>query len=166
MTTREFLNDVVSLCALFTDQPADCVNIENVSTKATELLAALDEFTRSAMKQELPMEPEEETPVKPVVSYGDLTKSSYNIRRKKASRVSFLSGSFGLLIVTVALFVFLWNFWVKDLFSPAERIELPDFIGSRYDDVVRDADPVYNFIITDVYTNCHRERRAFVSCMA
>lgn len=42
MTTREFLNDVVSLCALFTDQPADCVNIENVSTKATELLAALD----------------------------------------------------------------------------------------------------------------------------
>lgn len=42
MTTREFLNDVVSLCALFTDQPADCVNIENVSTKATELIAALD----------------------------------------------------------------------------------------------------------------------------
>lgn len=42
MTTREFLNDVVSLCALFTDQPADCVNIEDVSTKATELLAAMD----------------------------------------------------------------------------------------------------------------------------
>ena len=128
-------------------------NLDERYQTAAELLAALDEFTRSAMKQELPMEPEEETPVKPVVSYGDLTKSSYNIRRKKASRVSFLSGSFGLLIVTVALFVFLWNFWVKDLFSPAERIELPDFIGSRYDDVVRDADPVYNFIITDVYTN-------------
>lgn len=42
MTTREFLNDVLSLCALFTDQPADCVNIEDVSTKATELLAAMD----------------------------------------------------------------------------------------------------------------------------
>ena len=42
MTTREFLNDVVSLCALFTDQPADCVNIEDVSAKATEMLAALD----------------------------------------------------------------------------------------------------------------------------
>lgn len=42
MTTREFLNDVLSLCALFTDQPADCVNIEDVSTKATEMLAALD----------------------------------------------------------------------------------------------------------------------------
>lgn len=42
MTTREFLNDVVSLCALFTDQPAGCVNIEDVSAKATELIAALD----------------------------------------------------------------------------------------------------------------------------
>lgn len=42
MTTREFLNDVLSMCALFTDQPADCVNIEDVSTKATELLAAMD----------------------------------------------------------------------------------------------------------------------------
>lgn len=42
MTTREFLNDVLSLCALFTDQPADCVNIEDVSTKATKLLAAMD----------------------------------------------------------------------------------------------------------------------------
>lgn len=42
MTTREFLNDVLSLCALFTDQPADCVSIEDVSTKATELLAAMD----------------------------------------------------------------------------------------------------------------------------
>ena len=42
---------------------------------------------------------------------------------------------------------------MRDLFSPAERIDLPNFIGSRYDDVVRDADSIYNFIITDVYTN-------------
>lgn len=42
MTTREFLNDVISVCALFTDQPADCVNIEELSTKASELLSALD----------------------------------------------------------------------------------------------------------------------------
>ena len=42
MTKREFLSAVVSLCALFNDQPADCVNIEDVSAKATELIAALD----------------------------------------------------------------------------------------------------------------------------
>lgn len=121
---------------------------------ASELLADLDEFTHSAMKQEFPIEnEEEEIPPKPVVSYSELTKQSYNIRRKKASRVSFLSGAFGLLIAAVFLFVFLWNFWVKDLFSPAERIDLPNFVGSRYDDVIREADSIYNFIITDVYTN-------------
>ena len=64
-----------------------------------------------------------------------------------------MSGSFALLLLALGLFIFLWNFWVKDLFSPAERIDLPDFVGSRYDDVVRDADSIYNFIITDVYTN-------------
>ena len=120
---------------------------------AGELLEDLDAFTRGTMNQEIPIENEEVESVKPVLSYSELTKASYAIRRKKASRVSFLSGSFGVLLLTVFLFVFLWNFWVRDLFSPAERIDLPTFVGSRYEDVVRDADPIYNFIITDVYTN-------------
>ena len=120
---------------------------------AGELLEDLDAFTRGAMNQEIPIENEEVESVKPVLSYSELTKASYAIRRKKASRVSFLSGSFGVLLLTVFLFVFLWNFWVRDLFSPAERIDLPEFVGHRYEDVVRDADPIYNFIITDVYTN-------------
>lgn len=128
-------------------------NLDERYQTANELLEALDSFTRDAMKQEFPPETIEEEPVKPVLTYNELTKKSYNLRRKKASRVSFLSGSFGLLLMTLALFVFLWNFWVKDLFSPAERIDLPNFIGSRYDDIVRDADPIFNFIITDVYTN-------------
>ena len=121
---------------------------------AGELLADLDEFTHSAMKQEFPLEAEEEeNSPKPVLSYSELTKSSYHIRRKKAARVSFLSGAFALLLSALFLFVFLWNFWVKDLFSPAERIDLPKFVGSRYDDVIRDADSIFNFVITDVYTN-------------
>ena len=120
---------------------------------AGELLEDLDAFTRGAMNQEIPIENEEVESVKPVLSYSELTKASYAIRRKKASRVSFLSGSFGVLLLTVFLFVFLWNFWVRDLFSPAERLDLPEFVGHRYEDVVRDADPIYNFIITDVYTN-------------
>lgn len=58
MTTREFLNDVVSLCALFTDQPADCVNIEDVSTKATELLAAMDAKNAKAKEKPRKADPE------------------------------------------------------------------------------------------------------------
>ena len=120
---------------------------------AGELLADLDEFTHSAMKQEFPLESEEESSPKPVLSYSELTKSSYHLRRKKAARVSFLSGAFALLLTALFLFVFLWNFWVRDLFSPAERIDLPKFVGSRYDDVIREADSIFNFVITDVYTN-------------
>ena len=150
------------LCAKFPSIPEE---LERITLKAmnadlsqryqtaSELLADLDKFTQNAMKQELPAETEAEEAPKPVLSYSELTKASYNIRRKKASRVSFLSGSFALLLLALGLFIFLWNFWVKDLFSPAERIDLPDFVGSRYDDVVRDADSIYNFIITDVYTN-------------
>jgi hypothetical protein len=58
MTTREFLNDVVSLCALFTDQPADCVNIEDVSAKATELLAAMDAKNAKAKEKPRKADPE------------------------------------------------------------------------------------------------------------
>lgn len=58
MTTREFLNDVVSLCALFNDQPADCVSIEDVSTKATELLAAMDAKNAKAKEKPRKADPE------------------------------------------------------------------------------------------------------------
>lgn len=58
MTTREFLNDVVSLCALFNDQPADCVNIEDVSTKAAELIAAMDAKNAKAKEKPRKADPE------------------------------------------------------------------------------------------------------------
>ena len=45
-----------------------------------------------------------------------------------------------LLILSLALFVFLWNYWIKDIFAPAERIELPDFVGNNYDSMERDPD--------------------------
>lgn len=58
MTTREFLNDVVSLCALFNDQPADCVDVEALSTKATELLAAMDAKNAKAKEKPRKADPE------------------------------------------------------------------------------------------------------------
>ena len=128
-------------------------NISERYQTAGELLADLNEFTANTMNQELPPEPAEEEEVKPVVSYTELTRYSYRLRRKKASKVSFLSGSFGLLAVVLTLFIFLWNYWVRDLFAPAERIELPNFVGAKYEDVQHNADPVFNFIVKDLYTD-------------
>ena len=50
----------------------------------------------------------------------------------QAQRVTFLMGSFGALGLCVLMFVFLWNFWLKEVFSPAERISLSQFVGSDY----------------------------------
>ena len=76
--------------------------------------------------------------VTPVRSVSEMSKSSFARRKRRASRVSFLSGSFLLLSLALALFVFLWNYWVKDIFSPADRIELPNFVGMSYESLERD----------------------------
>ena len=53
--------------------------------------------------------------------------------RQNANRVGWLSGSFILLLAAIGLMVFLWNFWLQDLFHPAVRVTLPDFVGQNYD---------------------------------
>lgn len=58
MTTREFLNDVVSLCALFNDQPSGCVDADALSTKAAELIAAMDAKNAKAKEKPRKADPE------------------------------------------------------------------------------------------------------------
>lgn len=58
MNNREFLNGVQSLCSLFNDQPADCVDVEALSTKATELLAAMDAKNAKAKEKPRKADPE------------------------------------------------------------------------------------------------------------
>ena len=60
--------------------------------------------------------------------------------RWNASKVSWLAGSFLLLLVSTGLMYFLWNFWIRDLFNPAVRVTLPDFQGQNYDTVSMDPD--------------------------
>ncbi len=90
--------------------------------------------------------------VKPVRSLSELSKSNYQRRRRRAERVSFLSGSFLLLILGVALFVFLWKYWVADIFAPAERIQLPDFVGQSFEVIENEPELLsrYRFDVTYV----------------
>ena len=111
-------------------------DIEQRYQSAGELLADLDAFTQSQLKQ---MQQEKEPPdVVPIRSVSELSKEQYRRRRKRSSRVSYLSGTFGVLVTALALFIFLWNFWLKDIFSPAERINLPNFVGSNYENLLND----------------------------
>ena len=118
---------------------------------AEELLSDLDAFTQNQMRG-TPSEPEEDQPLEnpsvvPVRSVSELSREQYKRRRRRAGRVSFLAGAFGVLAAAIGLFVFLWNFWLNDIFSPAERISLPNFVGSSYDALTSDAalNTLYNF---------------------
>ena len=60
--------------------------------------------------------------------------------RQNAERTGWLFGSFLVLLATLAIGIFLWNFWLRDLFTPAVRVTLPDFVGMDYETVAADPD--------------------------
>ena len=116
---------------------------------ANELLDDLDKFTQAQIVQE--KKPEYENPaVAPVRSVSEMSREKYSLRRKRSGRVAYMTGVLGGLVLILALFVFLWNFWLRDVFSPAERIALPNFVGSNYESVVNNAElaGTYNFKVT------------------
>lgn len=116
---------------------------------ANELLDDLDKFTQAQIVQE--KKPEYENPaVAPVRSVSEMSREKYSLRRKRSGTVAYMTGVLGGLVLILALFVFLWNFWLRDVFSPAERIALPNFVGSNYESVVNNAELAgsYNFKVT------------------
>ncbi len=116
---------------------------------ANELLDDLDKFTQVQIVQE--KKPEYENPaVAPVRSVSEMSREKYSLRRKRSGTVAYMTGVLGGLVLILALFVFLWNFWLRDVFSPAERIALPNFVGSNYESVVNNAElaGTYNFKVT------------------
>lgn len=82
----------------------------------------------------------------------DPAEEQYLRRRARAKKVSILSGVLGVLLVIVALCIFLWNYWLGDLFKEAERVEIPQFVGQGYEDVINNSDykKIYHFHV--IYT--------------
>lgn len=123
---------------------------------AGELLADLDAFRKQQIKagvaaQESFEDDEDVFPdVEPIGRTGEMSKVRYARRRRRARKVSILSGTAGVLIFMIAVFVFLWNYWLRDIFSTAERIELPNFVGQSYETVINDSSyrDLYNFSVT------------------
>ena len=117
---------------------------------AGELLQDLDVFTQNQLKSE--EEPIQSPAVVPVRSVSELSRESYKRRRRRSSRVSFLAGTFSVLLVALGLMAFLWDFWLKEIFSPAQRIELPNFVGQSYNTLISDPqlNGLYNFQVVFV----------------
>lgn len=107
---------------------------------ANELLSDLEAFIHTPVTIDGESADYENPGVKPVRSSTELSRERYRLRRRRSGVVSFMSGTFGLLVLAVALFAFLWNFWLKDVFSPAERIALPNFEGSNYESIINNTE--------------------------
>ena len=127
--------------------------LEERYQSAKELLEDLEAITQSQMKaDEEEKAVETDAPrVKPVRSVSELSKEKYKRRRRRASRVSFLSGTLGLLLLAIWLVSFLWNFWLEDVFSPAERIDLPNFVGTEFQAIENNAELMNTYSFNVVY---------------
>ena len=130
---------------------AMCADIDSRYQNANALLADLEQFVQEQIKA-AEHKQEEETkldnpPVMPIRSVSELDRRQYQLRRRRARRVTYLMGTFGALVVALLLFRFMWNFWLGEVFSPAERISLPSFIGQNYQTVLDNAEyaSMYSF---------------------
>ena len=90
--------------------------------------------------------------VMPVSRSGELSKEKFLRRHRRANKVSLLTGILLVLVFAVVIFASLWNYFLKDLFSEAVRINVPNFVGSDYEDIInnREFQSLYNFTV--VYT--------------
>ncbi len=74
--------------------------------------------------------------VTPLNTAGELSKENYARRRRRAHRVSMLSGFFGVMAAVLIIAVFLWNYFLSDIFAVNQRIAIPNFVGSNYETVI------------------------------
>ena len=124
---------------------------------AEALLSDLEEFRFGSTAplphvgesaETVPSEPLPEN-VEPLSRAGELTKESYIRRHRRAAKVSLLSGILLALGFAVAVFVFLWNYWLRDLFSDPVKISILSFVGSELEDVQNNKEfqKLYNFTV-------------------
>ena len=69
---------------------------------------------------------------------GELSREGYQRRRARANRISTLLG-FGLVIAfALGLFMFVWKYWLEEIFRDAERMNVPDFVGKTEESILSD----------------------------
>ena len=134
-------------------------DIENRYQSADELLEDLEAFRKeqSSSVVEAPAAGDritaycvgEEPAVRPFRRTGELSKKAYARRKVRSRKVSTLSG-FGLIAVfLLAVLVFLWNFWLRDIFVDSQRIVVQNFVGENSEEIINSAayKDIYNFYV-------------------
>ena len=126
--------------------------LENRYQSAKEMLADLEQVKKELSRKKHDAEPKRKKKKKERESLLGLGKelpdAQYARRKKRARRVSYFTAMFAMGLVAIGLALFLWTFMLRDMFSPAERINLPNFVGRNYEDVINSKEnDEYNFTV-------------------
>lgn len=122
-------------------------SLDNRYQTADEMYVDLERFRKSMSTN---VREEVTGNVQPIRGTMEMSREGYIRRRIRANRVSMLSGFFGVLAFILFLAVFLWNYWLNDIFSTAKRVDIPNFVGSNYDDIInsKNFNEMFNFSLT------------------
>ena len=110
---------------------------------ASELLADLEQYKAQSLAAHV-LEDSEAV----------LIDSDDQLQRRKKSRrsrkIALSSGILAVLLFVIIGFVFLNGYFLKDLFSDPVKVEVDNFVGRYYEDVINDKDykKVYDFKVT------------------
>ena len=83
----------------------------------------------------------------------ELTKDEYRVAKTRASNTATLVGIGATVVFLIILGLFMWSFFLKDLFDDDSRetVSIPNFYNLIYDDIINDSqyDDVYTFTKSD-----------------
>lgn len=118
---------------------------------AAELLDDLEAFRKQSLAAQV-LE-DSDSPEAFLIDGDDAPEQPKGGRRssRRRRKIAFSSGIFAVLIFIILVFVFINGYFLKDLFSEPVRVEVPDFVGRYYEDVINDEDLKKSFKFTITY---------------
>lgn len=118
---------------------------------AAELLDDLEAFRKQSLAAQV-LE-DSDSPEAFLIDGDDAPEQPKGGRRssRRRRKIAFSSGIFAVLIFIILIFVFINGYFLKDLFSEPVRVEVPDFVGRYYEDVINDEDLKKSFKFTITY---------------
>ena len=118
---------------------------------AAELLDDLEAFRKQSLAAQV-LE-DSDSPEAFLIDGDDAPEQPKGSRRssRRRRKIAFSSGIFAVLIFIILVFVFINGYFLKDLFSEPIRVEVPDFVGRYYEDVINDEDLKKSFKFTITY---------------
>ncbi len=118
---------------------------------AKELLADLEEYNRTALAA-MVSRPEQEYDLSSAdsdIEDESTLREQESSYKKRSGKAAFITAGIGIFALVIALLLILNGKFLNGIFGSGEEIEVKNFVGRHYEDVINDADnaSVYDFTV-------------------